>query len=111
MKDDLAKGNIYDHPTLDLPGEFMEQIGGRGNVRIERIVSRGHSSPPGFWFDQDQEEWVLLLKGAAAIRFEAPAHVIELKEGAYLSIPAHTRHRVEWTQRDTETVWLAIHLG
>jgi len=111
MTDRLAVGDIYEHCPIDLPGEFVEQIGGRGSVRIERIVSRGHSSPPGFWYDQDQEEWVLLLKGAAAIRFDARDQVIELREGAYLSIPAHTRHRVEWTQSDTETVWLAIHLG
>lgn len=77
-------------------------------VRIERIVSEGHSSPEGFWYDQETHEWVLLLSGAAKLQFEGE-EPIGLKPGSYLHIPAHRRHRVEWTDPTQPTVWLAIH--
>ena len=78
------------------------------DLRIERIVSRGHASPDGFWYDQESSEWVLLVAGAARLRFEGeePLH---LKPGDYVHIPAHRRHRVEWTDPDAATIWLAIH--
>lgn len=77
-------------------------------MRIERIVSHGHKSPEGFWYDQDQHEWVMLLKGAAKLRVESQQQLIELWPGDFLNIPAHERHRVEWTTADEPTVWLAI---
>jgi len=79
------------------------------SVRIERIVSHGHASPEGFWYDQDEHEWVVVLKGAARLRFEDDSRAIELKPGDSLTIPAHRRHRVEWTTPDEPTVWLAVH--
>ena len=78
--------------------------------RIERIVSQGHASPEDFWYDQDQDEWVLVLKGAARLRFEGEEPV-EMEPGAHVNIPAHKRHRVEWTTPDEPTIWLAVHYG
>jgi len=80
------------------------------NVRIERIVSTGQASPPGFWYDQDETEWVVLLSGGAGLRFDGESEVLELKPGDYLHIPAHARHRVEWTHPGEPTVWLAVHI-
>jgi cupin 2 domain-containing protein len=80
------------------------------NVRIERIVSTGQASPPGFWWDQEWAEWVVLLTGSAGLRFESEAEARELKPGDYLHIPAHARHRVEWTHPSEPTVWLAVHI-
>jgi cupin 2 domain-containing protein len=80
-----------------------------GVVRIERIVSHGHASPEGFWYDQDQHESVMVLKGAARLRFEDEA--VEMKPGDFLNIPAHKKHRVEWTTPDEPTIWLAVHYG
>jgi cupin 2 domain-containing protein len=80
------------------------------NVRIERIVSTGQASPPGFWYDQDESEWVVLLTGGAGLRFDSETAVRELKPGDYLHIPAHARHRVEWTHPSEPTVWLAVHI-
>jgi cupin 2 domain-containing protein len=77
-------------------------------ARIERIVSRNHVSPPGFWYDQDADEWVLLLRGSATLEFDNGS-AVELHAGDYLTIPSHVRHRVART--DAETVWLAVHLS
>jgi cupin 2 domain-containing protein len=77
-------------------------------VRIERIVSRGHSSPETGWYDQEQNEWVVVLRGAASVVFE-DGRSIDLKEGDFLDIPAHSRHRVDWTDPKAATVWLAVH--
>jgi len=79
------------------------------NVRIERIVSHGHSSPEGFWYDQDQHEWVMVLTGQAKLRIEGD--LLEMQPGDFVNIPAHVKHRVEWTTPDEPTVWLAVHYG
>ena len=89
--------------------ELFETILTKPNVRIERIVSHGHSSPEGFWYDQGQHEFVVLLQGAARLRFED--NEIEMTPGSFIDIPAHRRHRVEWTSPDEPTIWLAIHYG
>ena len=78
-------------------------------VRIERIVSNGHISPPGFWYDQDTNEWVLVLQGAALLQFEDEAALVRLNTGDCCNIPAHRRHRVEWTDQAKPTIWLAVH--
>ena len=96
-----------------IPAELSEELlttihRGRG-LRIERIVSQGQSSPEGSWYDQDENEWVLVLEGNAAVQFEGEVEPVELKRGSYLNIPAHARHRVVWTDTDRQTVWLAIH--
>jgi cupin 2 domain-containing protein len=76
-------------------------------VRIERIVSHGQASPKGFWYDQPDDEWVVLLKGEATLAF-AEEDSVQLKAGDYLFIPANVRHRVEHTSDDA--LWLAAHL-
>jgi cupin 2 domain-containing protein len=78
-------------------------------VRIERMVSYGHISPPGFWYDQDMHEWVLVLQGAAQLRFEDEAALVRLNAGDCCNISAHRRHRVEWTDLTKPTIWLAVH--
>jgi cupin 2 domain-containing protein len=78
-------------------------------VRIERIVSTGQASPPGFWYDQELSEWVLLLSGAALLRFEGEAAPRRLDAGSFVEIPAHARHRVEWTSTSPPAVWLVVH--
>jgi cupin 2 domain-containing protein len=76
---------------------------------LERIVSTGQSTPAGEWYDQDHDEWVLLLSGEARLLFEGQPSACELRPGDYVNIPAHARHRVEWTDPVAETVWLALH--
>ena len=100
--------NLFDLPP-HLPDEFFQALLTADNLRIERIVSHGHASPEGFWYDQDQHEWVIVLKGAAKLRFEGDEPLVEMKPGDYVSIPAHQRHRVEWTTPEEPTIWLAVH--
>lgn len=100
--------NLFDHVPADLPAELFETLAATGAVRIERIVSQGHASPPGFWYDQPTDEWVLVLSGAARLCFEGD-EPLELRPGSFVAIPAHRRHRVDWTDPDHATIWLAIH--
>jgi cupin 2 domain-containing protein len=99
----------------DLPdartAEIVETIVGAPGVRIERIVSFGHASPEGFWYDQPEAEWVLLLAGAARLRFADEADARALGPGDYVHIAAHRRHRVEWTDPERATIWLAVFHG
>ncbi|MEO1086349.1 MAG: cupin domain-containing protein [Acidobacteriota bacterium] len=88
--------------------ERVDVLVQNGHLRIERIVSTGQASPPGFWYDQDEHEWVLLLSGEAALRFEHRESVLRLGPGDHVDIPAHERHRVEWTADDEPTIWLAV---
>lgn len=92
-----------------LPNELTQTLLESPNVRIERIVSHGHTSPPGFWYDQEQHEWVCVLQGAARLQFED--ETIEMKPGDFVNIPAHKKHRVEWTTAEEVTVWLAVFYG
>jgi cupin 2 domain-containing protein len=95
----------------DLPdaaaGEIVERLAGAGAVRIERIVSHGQASPAGFWYDQDEAEFVVLLAGGARLAFDDGA-VVTLGPGDWVDIAAHRRHRVTWTDPGTPTVWLAV---
>ncbi len=93
----------------DCENEEVSEILVRDGLRIERIVSMGHQSPPDFWYEQPWDEWVLLLSGAARLRFEKEADARPLAAGDYVFIPAKTRHRVDWTSLDHPTVWLAVH--
>src|SRR6186997_1206286 len=99
--------NFFVELPAGLPHEMAETFVESGHVRIERIVSHGHASPRGFWYDQDQHEWVMVLHGAARLRFED--QTIELKRGDFVNILAHTKHRIEWTTPDEQTIWLAVH--
>ena len=88
--------------------EWTEELVRRPGARIERIVSRGHASAPGFWYDQEETEWVAVLAGRARLAFEGRDEPVDLAPGDWLEIPAHVRHRVEWTDPEQDTVWLAI---
>ncbi|MGH8271684.1 MAG: cupin domain-containing protein [Gammaproteobacteria bacterium] len=105
---EIKSGNLYASIPKDLPKEITETLAQSDNIRIERIVSKGHCSEPGFWYDQEQNEWVLLIKGEAELKFEKSEQTIRLAAGAYINIPAHIRHRVEWTKPDEETIWLVV---
>lgn len=98
--------NIFSSIPADLPQELTETLVQAKHVRIERIVSQGHSSPEGFWYDQKENEFILLIQGEARLRFEDS--VVEMKVGDWIDIPAHRKHRVEWTTPDVRTVWLAV---
>jgi cupin 2 domain-containing protein len=101
--------NLFADIPKNLSDELFETLLQTSGFRIERIVSRGHCSPKNFWYDQDDNEWVILLKGSAVLRFEDPAEQITMNPGNYLHIERHRRHRVEWTDLGQETLWLAIH--
>lgn len=99
--------NFFADLPAELPEELVDILAENQHVRIERIVSHGHASPQGFWYDQDQPEWVIVLRGAATLRFED--QTIEMLPGEFVSIPAHRKHRVEWTTPNEPTIWLAVH--
>jgi len=88
--------------------EVTETIATGKGVRLERIVSFGQASPEGFWYDQSETEWVTVLTGRARIRIADQANAINLGPGDTLLLPAHCRHRIEWTDPDQSTVWLAL---
>lgn len=101
--------NLFAGMPGTISDEFFEDILKTKAFRVERIVSRGHRSPDGFWYDQDRAEWVLLIKGEARIAFEGEEAAVTLRPGDHLNIPAHLRHRVVSTAEGADTVWLAIH--
>jgi cupin 2 domain-containing protein len=100
--------NIFHDIPPDIPDEIIDKIISSDKIRVEKIVSKGHSTPADFWYDQYENEWVLVVKGKARLKFFDDADLVELKEGDYLNISAHTKHRVEWTDPETETIWLAV---
>ena len=99
--------NLYAGLALDAQTEQWVELLSRPGLRIERIVSTGQASPPGFWYDQPQAEWVLLLQGEAKLAFEDEPEPRLLQAGDFVDIPAHRRHRVESTA--ALTLWLAVH--
>lgn len=99
--------NLYADLVPDSAAEQVLELLSRPGLRIERIVSTGQASPPGFWYDQPQSEWVLLLQGEAGLAFEDEPAPLLLKAGNFVDIPAHRRHRVEWTA--AFTLWLAVY--
>ncbi len=100
--------NIFTGIPRELPEELLEVLVSSDSVRIERIVSRNHASPESGWYDQAQDEWVILLRGEATIAYDS-GEEIELLAGDYLTIPAHQKHRVKRTAPDQDTVWLTVH--
>lgn len=99
--------NLFDDLPATLPQELVTILSQNQHIRIERIVSTGHASPDGFWYDQVEHEWVVVLKGEARLAFEDGETVL-MKPGDHVLIPAHRRHRVEWTTPDEPTIWLAV---
>lgn len=89
---------------------FTTLVEGQG-LRLERIVSSGHTTPAGEWYDQEWAEWVVVLQGAAVLRFADDEQPHRLRTGDHLLIPAHRKHRVDWTDPNQHTVWLALHFA
>jgi cupin 2 domain-containing protein len=104
----MRKGNIYSAIPDRFPEEIMETLVDSGRVRIQRIISDSHCSPEEFWYDQVEREFVLLIEGSAALRFEGENEIVFLKPGDWVNIAARVRHRVEWTDPKQKTVWLAV---
>jgi cupin 2 domain-containing protein len=102
-------GNLFAAIPQRLTSEEITTLLSSPGLRIERIVSRGHASPPGYWYDQTQAEWVIVLAGQAELRFEDDNTAMRMEPGDWLHIPAHRRHRVEWTDPTQATIWLAVH--
>jgi len=100
--------NIFNDVKDNLPEEEFLELASSRSVKIERIVSTGHQSPEGFWYDQENSEWVLVLSGRGVIEFE-DGLLVELNPGDYLNIPGHQKHRVKETSPNEPTVWLAVH--
>lgn len=111
---DMDVTNLFEEIPAELPQELVDVLAeGAGKVWIVRLVSRGHASPDGFWYDEEESEWVVLLRGSAVISHEEAStgevRAIEMKPGDWLHIPPHCRHRVESTAPEEDTVWLAVH--
>lgn len=104
----MRKGNILAAVPDRAPEEIFETLVDSGSVRIERIISEAHASPEGFQYDQDQNEWVLVLQGSAALKCDLEEELVLLNPGDWIDIPAHVKHRVEWTDPVRKTVWLAV---
>lgn len=105
----LEVKNIFSNIPGNIPEEIFERLAGTGEILVERIVSSNHSSPEGFWYNQDRNEWVLVLRGSAGLLFEGDERVVTLKAGDWIDIPARMKHRVEWTDPADKTIWLAVH--
>ena len=101
--------NLFSGIPREIPQEVIEILLETPGFFLERIISGGQATPPGEWYDQETQEWVVLLSGAAGLLFAGEAEVRVLRPGDYLLIPAHCRHRVEWTDPVRQTVWLALH--
>jgi cupin 2 domain-containing protein len=107
----LAAGHLFANlPEASAAEEFVP-LWERPGLRVERIVSLGQVTPDGQWYDQAWDEWVLVVRGVARLRIEGRENLIELRPGDWVLLPAHCRHRVEWTTEDGPTIWLAIHAG
>jgi len=101
--------NLLGDVPSSLPDELVHALLETDAFRLERIVSLGHATPPGEWYDQERSEWVVLLTGGAGLRFADRDDVVEMRPGDHLVIAAHRRHRVEWTDASRPTIWLALH--
>ena len=104
----MTAPNLFDDVPRALPAERVDVLLDTAGVRLERIVSLGHATPPGEWYDQAQDEWVVVLRGRARLRIEGEADDRVLGVGDHLLLRAHVRHRVEWTDPAGPTVWLAV---
>ena len=100
--------NLFAAIPASLPEELFEDIVKTDSMRIERIVSRGHTTPNNEWYDQEESEWVMVVKGSARILFEDGMYEVSMEAGDHINIPAHQRHRVSWTDPSQDTVWLAV---
>lgn len=100
--------NLFHLISKNQSEETIELLLRSKNVRIERIVSSGQSSPEDYWYDQSESEWVVVLAGSGTLELKDPDEIVQLGVGEYIYIPAHRRHRVKSTSTETETIWLAV---
>lgn len=103
--------NIFLEIPETLQDELFQDIIKTDAFRLERIISDAHETPPGEWYDQDWHEWVILLNGSAGLRVEGNDNILTLQPGDYVYLPAHRRHRVEWTDKHEKTIWLALYFA
>ena len=106
----LPTNNLFADIPDQLAEELVEILVEKPRVRIERIVSTGHASPDGFEYDQNEDEWVIVLKGEAELAFDG-GETVRMRPGDHMLIPAHRKHRVAWTSPSEPTVWLAVFCG
>jgi cupin 2 domain-containing protein len=106
----IKLGNIYSKISSAKDKEIFQVLVLKNKVKIERIISQGQVSEKGKWLKETHDEWAIILKGAAKLRFRNDNRLIKLKAGDYLLVPANTSHRIEWTPLREKTIWLAVHL-
>lgn len=102
-------GNLFASLTADTAHEVFDDLLAVPGLRIERIISHGQNSPPGFWYEQNEDEWVMVLQGCATLRIEGHDAVVQLAAGDHYWLPSGLRHRIESTSTDGPTIWLAVH--
>lgn len=105
----MKPGNLFAGIATQLAEEQFDQLVSRKGVMIERIVSQGQGSTSDDWYDQERDEWVILIQGQAKLLFEEGDKIVNLNAGDYLEIPAHRRHKVIWTSNEQQCVWIAMH--
>ncbi|NOQ36182.1 MAG: cupin domain-containing protein [Methylococcaceae bacterium] len=103
--------NLFADIPEPLSTEYFQTLLQNSHLTLERIISKGHFDNTGDWYDQDSDEWVILLAGQARLQFAKDDALIDLKAGDYLFIPAHEKHRVDWTDPTVESIWLALHIN
>jgi cupin 2 domain-containing protein len=101
--------NLFEQIPSRLEDEEVRTLATGGGVTVECIVSTGQATPSGEWYDQERDEFVVVLEGSAALLFEGEPEPRTMRRGDWVCIPAHVRHRVEWTDAGQPTVWLAVH--
>jgi cupin 2 domain-containing protein len=106
----MNPSNIFDSIPEDMRAEVFDNIVSSPNLRIGRILSKGHTSPETGWYDQDENEWVMVIDGQATIEF-VDGTLVSLRKGDYLNIPAHSKHKVSWSDPNQITIWLAVFYG
>jgi cupin 2 domain-containing protein len=109
MRMGVSLNNLFEHIPSISPDELVQTLHDRKGCRVEKIVSRGHRTADDHWYDQETDEWVVLLSGSAGLRIEGRSEILALKPGDHLYLPAHQKHRVEYTDPNTDTLWLAVH--
>jgi cupin 2 domain-containing protein len=105
----MKSQNIFSPSADSLTTEIFENLLKTERLILKRIISSGQSTPTGEWYDQDEEEWVIVLSGSAGLLFEGKEDALIMHPGDYIHIPAHMRHRVEWTDAKQKTIWLALY--
>lgn len=101
--------NLFAHLPTDTSCESFDDLLNVPGLRIERIVSHGQASPPGFWYELEKDEWVLVLQGSASLQLDGQDSLVQLQPGDHYWLPAGLRHRVASTDQDGPTIWLAVH--